>query len=139
MLCPVYGHELTPLSCPPSQGVSFRSFKGLIILSPYTGAKDISDNTAHKTARFIADAAALCSADVIVFEHPDRNGRKSGSEKKSCFTGERGQSSVLLPAKPIVLVCGSAGYAHGTPHPLFYRSGRAERDKTSYFMCTFAR
>ena len=28
MLCPVYGHELTPLSCPPSQGVSFRSFKG---------------------------------------------------------------------------------------------------------------
>ena len=35
MLCPVYGHELTPLSCPP-QGVSFRSFKGLIILSPYT-------------------------------------------------------------------------------------------------------
>ena len=36
MLCPVYGHELTPLSCPPSQGVSFRSFKGLIILSPYT-------------------------------------------------------------------------------------------------------
>ena len=35
MLCPVYGHELTPLSCPPSQGVSFRSFKGLIILSPY--------------------------------------------------------------------------------------------------------
>ena len=37
MLCPVYGHELTPLSCPPHQGVSFRSFKGLIILSPYTG------------------------------------------------------------------------------------------------------
>ena len=35
MLCPVYGHELIPLSCPPSQGVSFRSFKGLIILSPY--------------------------------------------------------------------------------------------------------
>ena len=35
MLCPVYGHELTPLSCPPHQGVSFRSFKGLIILSPY--------------------------------------------------------------------------------------------------------
>ena len=39
MLCPVYGHELTPLSCPPSQGVSFRSFKGLIILSPYSSIR----------------------------------------------------------------------------------------------------
>ena len=37
-MCIVYGHELTPLSCPP-QGVSFRSFKGLIILSPYTQLK----------------------------------------------------------------------------------------------------
>ena len=35
MLCPVYGHELTPLSCPPPQGVRVRSFKGLTILSPY--------------------------------------------------------------------------------------------------------
>ena len=41
MLCPVYGHELTPLSCPPSQGVSFRSFKGLIILSPYINLKKV--------------------------------------------------------------------------------------------------
>ena len=40
MLCPVYGHELTPLSCPPHQGVSFRSFKGLIILSPYKGRNE---------------------------------------------------------------------------------------------------
>ena len=42
MLCPIYGHELTPLSCPPSQGVSFRSFKGLIILSPYNDEKSFS-------------------------------------------------------------------------------------------------
>ena len=41
MLCPVYGHELTPLSCPP-QGVSFRSFKGLIILSPYSCYKEMN-------------------------------------------------------------------------------------------------
>ena len=41
MLCPVYGHELTPLSCPPHQGVSFRSFKGLIILSPYNAALSV--------------------------------------------------------------------------------------------------
>ena len=39
MLCPIYGHELTPLSCPPSRGVSFRSFKGLIILSPYSSIR----------------------------------------------------------------------------------------------------
>ena len=44
MLCPVYGHELTPLSCPPHQGVSFRSFKGLIILSPYM---DFTSMPAH--------------------------------------------------------------------------------------------
>ena len=43
MLCPVYGHELTPLSCPPHQGVSFRSFKGLIILSPYNDSRSLID------------------------------------------------------------------------------------------------
>ena len=38
--------------------------------------KTSTDSIDHKTARFIADAAALCSASVIIFEHPNRNGRK---------------------------------------------------------------
>lgn len=43
--------------------------------------KTSTDSIDHKTARFIADAAALCSASVIVFEHPDRNGSKAQRKK----------------------------------------------------------
>lgn len=45
-------------------------------------AKGINDDIAVKTARFIMDIAILYSADVIVFEHLDRSGKKRGSKKQ---------------------------------------------------------
>lgn len=45
-------------------------------------AKGINDDIAVKTAQFIMDIAILYSADVIVFEHLDRSGKKRGSKKQ---------------------------------------------------------
>ena len=45
-------------------------------------AKGINKDIAVKTAQFIIDTAVLYSADVIVFEHLDRQGRKRGSKKQ---------------------------------------------------------
>lgn len=45
-------------------------------------AKGINNNIAHKTAQFIMDVATLYSADIIVFEHLDLNGKKKGSKKQ---------------------------------------------------------
>ena len=45
-------------------------------------AVGINDDIAVKTAAFIMDTAASFHADVIVFEHLDKNGRKSGSKKQ---------------------------------------------------------
>ena len=42
----------------------------------------INDRIAVLTAQFIADKAVLYNADVIVFEHLDRNGRLHGSKKQ---------------------------------------------------------
>ena len=45
-------------------------------------AKGINNDIAVKTAQFIMDIAILYSADVIVFEHLDRSGKKRGSKKQ---------------------------------------------------------
>lgn len=45
-------------------------------------AKGINKNISSKTAQYIIDAAVLYDADVIVFEHLDRNGKKKGSKKQ---------------------------------------------------------
>ena len=45
-------------------------------------AKGVNLDIAHKTAQFIADVATLYSADVIVFEHLDTQGKKRGSKKQ---------------------------------------------------------
>ncbi len=45
-------------------------------------AKGISHDIATKTANYIMDIAVLYNADVIVFEHLDRNGRIHGSKKQ---------------------------------------------------------
>lgn len=45
-------------------------------------AKGINRAIAVKTAAFIIDAAEKSGADVIVFEHLDRGGRKRGSKKQ---------------------------------------------------------
>ncbi len=45
-------------------------------------AKGINHNIAVKTANYIMDISALYSADVIVFEHLDKNGKVRGSKKQ---------------------------------------------------------
>lgn len=45
-------------------------------------AEGINNDIAVKTAHFIMDIAILYSADVIVFEHLDRSGKKRGSKKQ---------------------------------------------------------
>ena len=44
--------------------------------------KGINDDIAVKTAAFIMDTATRYEADVIVFEHLDRTGKKKGSNKQ---------------------------------------------------------
>ena len=62
MLCPVYGHELIPLSCPPSQGVSFRSFKGLIILSPYSSRTKLQNVTENGASKLLLSLTAALTS-----------------------------------------------------------------------------
>lgn len=45
-------------------------------------SKGINDDIAVKTANFIINTAIAYKADVIVFEHLDRNGKKRGSKKQ---------------------------------------------------------
>ena len=45
-------------------------------------AKGINHDIAVKTAKYITDVAVLYNADVIVFEHLDRNGKIHGSKKQ---------------------------------------------------------
>lgn len=45
-------------------------------------AKGINKDISVKTVQFIMNIAALYSADVIVFEHLDRTGKKRGSKKQ---------------------------------------------------------
>ena len=48
----------------------------------WSKAKGINEDIAVKTAAFIIDTAVLYNADVIVFEHLDRGGKKRGSKKQ---------------------------------------------------------
>ena len=48
----------------------------------WSKAKGINKDIAVKTAAFIIDTAVLYNADVIVFEHLDRKGKKRGSKKQ---------------------------------------------------------
>lgn len=45
-------------------------------------AKGINHDIATRTANYIMDVAVLYNADVIVFEHLDRNGKARGSKKQ---------------------------------------------------------
>ena len=48
----------------------------------WSKAKGINKDIAVKTAAFIIDTAVLYNADVIVFEHLERKGKKRGSKKQ---------------------------------------------------------
>ena len=101
-------------------------------------AKGVNLDIAHKTAQFIADVATLYSADVIVFEHLDTQGKKRGSKKQRLhhWRAQAVQRIVADKAHRDVVrirrVC-----AWNTSKLAFDGSGEVERDECNYSMCTF--
>ena len=58
-------------------------------------AKGINHDIATKTAACIVDIAVLYNADVIVFEHIDKNGKVRGSKKQKLSCGAVRKYSLL--------------------------------------------
>ena len=100
--------------------------------------KGVNLNIAHKTAQFIADVAALYSADVIVFEHLDLVGKKHGSKKQKLhhWRAQTVQRIVADKAHRVGMrirhIC-----AWNTSALAFDGSGKVKRDEDNYSMCTF--
>ncbi len=107
--------------------------------------KGINDDIAVKTAAFIMDCAERFHADVIVFEHLERRGRKraSGKQRIHMWRAEYVQSMVENKAHRLGLRISRVN-AWGTSRLAFDGSGRVKRgkesDKTggSYSICEFA-
>ena len=102
-------------------------------------AKGINDNIAVKTANFIIDTAILWSADVIVFEHLDLQGKKKGSKKQRLhhWKAQYVQSMVEYKAHRLSMrisrVC-----AWGTSKLAYDGSGAVERGVDgNYSICKF--
>ena len=101
-------------------------------------AKGVNLDIAHKTAQFIADVATLYSADVIVFEHLDTQGKKRGSKKQRLHHWRAHAVQRIVADKAhrvgvrIRRVC-----AWNTSKLAFDGSGEVERDERNYSMCTF--
>ena len=91
--------------------------------------KGVNLDIAHKTAQFIADVATLYSADVIVFEHLDLQGKKRVSKKQHLHHWRAQAVQRIVTDKAhrdgvrISRVC-----AWGTSSLAFDGSGRVERD-----------
>ncbi|CVI65187.1 putative transposase [Clostridiales bacterium CHKCI001] len=105
-------------------------------------AKGVNDDIAVKTASFLIDIAVLHNADVIVFEHLDRRGRKRGSKKQKLhmWRSQYVQSMVEHKAHRLGMrisrIC-----AWGTSRLAFDGSGSVlrgkETDLGSYSVCRF--
>ena len=101
-------------------------------------AKGVNLDIAHKTAQFIADVAALYSADIIVFEHLDLTGKKHGSKKQKLhhWRAQAVQRIVADKAHRVGMrirrIC-----AWNTSALAFDGSGKVKRDEDNYSMCTF--
>ena len=102
-------------------------------------AKGINSDISVKTAEFIIKFAELYSADIIVFEHLDRNGKKKGFKKrrlhhwKSCDVQRIVADKAHRDGIRIRHVC-----AWNTSKYAFDGSGVVERDKSNYSICTFS-
>lgn len=105
-------------------------------------AKGINDDIAVKTARFIMDIAILYNADVIVFEHLDRSGKKRGPKKqrlhlwKSQYVQKMVTDKAHRLSMRVSHIC-----AWGTSKLAFDGSGFVLRgrdaDMKSYSVCKF--
>ena len=105
-------------------------------------AKGINRDISAKTANFIINVAALYNADVIVFEHLNRTGKKRGSKKQRLhlWRSQEVQSMVTDKAHRLGIrishIC-----AWGTSRLAYDRSGRVlrgkEADLPTYSLCRF--
>ena len=105
-------------------------------------AKGINNDIAVKTAQFIIDTAILYSADVIVFEHLDRSGKKRGSNKQRLHLWKSQDVQRMVTDKAhrlsmrVSYIC-----AWGTSKLAFDGSGFVLRGKDagmkSYSVCKF--
>ena len=105
-------------------------------------AKGINRDISVKTANFIMDVAVLYNADVIVFEHLNRTGKKRGSKKQRLhlWRSQEVQSMVTDKAHRLGMrishVC-----AWGTSRLAYDGSGRILRGKEAelptYSLCRF--
>ena len=105
-------------------------------------AKGLNRDIAVKTAEFIVEIALRYHADVIVFEHLDRSGKKRGSKKQNLhlWRSQLVQSIVEHKAHRLGIrishIC-----AWGTSRLAFDGSGRVLRGKEagfcSYSLCQF--
>lgn len=78
-------------------------------------AKGVNHDIAVKTAKHIMDIAVCYNADVIVFEHLDKDGKVRGSKNKSLKCGGVRKYSRLSQTKRTDLVCVSVVSAPGEP------------------------
>ena len=101
--------------------------------------KGVNLSIAHKTANFIVDVAKLYCADIVVFEHLDLQGKKRGSKKQRLHHWKVQAVQQIVSCKAyregirVSRVC-----AWNTSSLAFDGSGKVERDKDNYSMCTFA-
>lgn len=101
--------------------------------------KGVNLSIAHKTANFIVDVAKLYCADIVVFEHLDLQGKKRGSKKQRLHHWKVQAVQQIVSCKAyregirVSRVC-----AWNTSSLAFDGSGKVERDKNNYSMCTFA-
>lgn len=125
------GHKLNKIKKAQQQGA--RKMPRL-----WAKAKGVNLDIAHKTAQFIADVARLYSADVIVFEHLDTQGKKRGSKKQRLHHWRAQAVQRIVADKAhrdgvrVRRVC-----AWNTSKLAFDGSGEVERDEHNYSMCTF--
>ena len=105
-------------------------------------AKGINYDIAVKTANYIIEVAAYYNADVIVFEHLDKNGKISGSKKQKLKMWRSQEVQAIVTNKAhrlgirISRVC-----AWGTSRLAYDGSGAVLRGKkgdfTTYELCRF--
>ena len=110
----------------------------------WAAAKGINDDIAVKTARFIMETAAEFHADVIVFEHLDRKGKKRGTKRqrlhmwKSAYVQSMVESKAHRAGLRVSRIC-----AWGTSRLAYDGSGNVKRGRESertggcYSLCEF--
>ena len=104
--------------------------------------KGINQDIATKTANYIMDVAVLYNADVIVFEHLDRNGKVRGSKKQrlKLWRSQEVQSIVTNKAHRLGMQI-SRICAWGTSKLAYDGSGTVLRGKdggfNTYELCKF--